>query len=29
MRENDEITGFFRSRLTGAEMTERDGFCEK
>lgn len=26
MRENDEITGLFRSRLAGAEMTVREGF---
>ena len=25
MRENDEITGLFRSRLAGAEMTVRGG----
>ena len=24
MRENDEITGLFRSRLAGAEMTVRE-----
>lgn len=29
MRENDEITGLFRSRLAGAEMTVREGFWEK
>ena len=29
MRENDEITGLFRSRLSGAEMTVRDGFWEE
>ena len=29
MRENDEITGLFRSRLAGAEMTVRDGFWEQ
>lgn len=29
MRENDEITGLFRSRLDGAEMTVREGFWEK
>lgn len=29
MRENDEITGLFRSRLAGAEMTVRDGFWEE
>jgi len=28
MRENDEITGLFRSRLAGAEMTVREGFWE-
>lgn len=26
---NDEITGLFRSRLAGAEMTVREGFWEK
>lgn len=26
MREKDEITGLFRSRLSGTEMTVRDGF---
>ena len=26
MKGNDEITGLFRSRLSGAEMTVRDGF---
>lgn len=26
MRENDEITGLFRSRLAGAEMTVREDF---
>lgn len=29
MREKDEITGLFRSRLADAEMTVRDGFWEK
>lgn len=29
MRENDEITGLFRKRLAGAEMTVREGFWEK
>ena len=29
MREKDEITGLFRSRLTGTEMTVREGFWEK
>lgn len=29
MRENDEITGLFRSRLAGAEMTVREDFWEK
>lgn len=29
MRENDEITRLFRSRLAGAEMTVREGFWEK
>ncbi|WP_291529438.1 outer membrane beta-barrel protein [Bacteroides sp. UBA939] len=29
MKGNDEITGLFRSRLTGAEMTVRDGFWEE
>ena len=29
MREKDEITDLFRSRLTGAEMTVREGFWEK
>ncbi len=29
MSEKDEITGLFRSRLAGAEMTVRDGFWEK
>lgn len=29
MRENDEITGLFRSRLAGAEMTVRENFWEK
>ena len=29
MNEKDEITGLFRNRLTGAEMTVRDGFWEK
>ncbi|MEY8721369.1 outer membrane beta-barrel protein [Bacteroides stercorirosoris] len=29
MKGNDEITGLFRSRLAGAEMTVRDGFWEK
>lgn len=29
MREKDEITGLFHSRLTGAEMTVRDGFWEE
>lgn len=29
MREKDEITGLFRSRLNGAEMTVREGFWEK
>lgn len=29
MKENDEITGLFRSRLDGAEMTVREGFWEK
>ena len=28
MRENDEITGLFRSRLAGAEMTVREDFWE-
>lgn len=28
MRENDEITGLFRNRLAGAEMTVREGFWE-
>lgn len=28
MKGNDEITGLFRSRLAGAEMTVRDGFWE-
>lgn len=28
MKEKDEITGLFRSRLTGAEMTVREGFWE-
>ena len=26
MKGNDEITGLFRSRLSGAEMTVRDAF---
>ncbi len=26
MKGNDEITGLFRNRLSGAEMTVRDGF---
>ena len=29
MREKDEITGLFRSRLSGTEMTVRDGFWEQ
>lgn len=29
MRENDEITGLFRSRLADAEMTVREGFWEE
>lgn len=29
MKGNDEITGLFRSRLSGAEMTVRDGFWEE
>ena len=29
MREKDEITGLFRSRLAGTEMTVREGFWEK
>ena len=29
MREKDEITGLFRSRLSGTEMTVREGFWEK
>ena len=29
MREKDEITGLFRSRLAGTEMTVRKGFWEK
>lgn len=29
MKENDEITGLFRSRLDGAEMAVREGFWEK
>lgn len=29
MRENDEITGLFRNRLSDAEMTVREGFWEK
>ena len=29
MKGNDEITGLFRSRLAGAEMTVRDGFWEE
>lgn len=29
MNEKDEITGLFRNRLTGAEMTVRDDFWEK
>ena len=29
MKGNDEITGLFRSRLSGAEMTVRDGFWER
>lgn len=29
MRENNEITGLFRSRLAGAEMEVRDGFWEE
>lgn len=29
MKENNEITGLFRSRLAGAEMTVRDGFWEE
>lgn len=29
MREKDEITGLFRSRLADAEMTVREGFWEK
>lgn len=29
MKGNDEITGLFRSRLTGTEMTVRDGFWEE
>lgn len=29
MREKDEITGLFRSRLAGAEMTVREDFWEK
>ena len=29
MKGNDEITGLFRNRLSGAEMTVRDGFWEE
>lgn len=29
MKGNDEITGLFRNRLAGAEMTVRDGFWEE
>ena len=29
MREKDEITGLFRSRLSGTEMTVREGFWEQ
>lgn len=29
MRDNDEITGLFRNRLTNTEMTVQDGFWEK
>lgn len=29
MRENDEITGLFRNRLSNAEMTVRDSFWDK
>ena len=29
MKEKDEITGLFRSRLSGTEMTVRDGFWEQ
>ena len=29
MREKNEITGLFRSRLAGTEMTVREGFWEK
>lgn len=29
MRENDEMTGLFRSRLSGAEMEVRNGFWEE
>ncbi len=29
MRENDEITGLFRNRLSGAEIPVREGFWEE